>query len=565
MKIILIILAFFAYGFVAAQGTIDDIKKEIVAQEYHKAISMASQLVTADTKNADSYFYRGYAYYKLSMQIGLQETQRNTYLEKAKQDFTSGINRQKKNPYNHLGLALHAAATLKFDEAKAQFDKVYEMDGKDVQLVIYIAEGYIDVFNNKKYTKSIQDKAIDEADTKLRQASLIDKNNPNIYVSLGNVNYSRQFIEVAENNYREALKLNPQLLTARFSLAQLLLRRRTPYETVEEYSKRLNTAKDELVEITKQDPTFAPAFNELSQLYYKVNDFKSAEMYANKYLELIGTDKRARVRYAQLLYLIGRFEKAVGEFEKFYADTNNFVISRLYAYSLCEIKKFEKAKEIMGTFHTQCKPEDIIFKDYRYDAMIALNTGNVTGAEQNLEKLLATNPEEVELYKDFYDFYKEKEDWENATRFLKKYLAKKKSPNDLFVLGWTYYAKLKDYVNADTAFKALVSEHPTIIEAHYYLALTNVRLDPELSDGRARPYYERLVEQIFAQQKEGEEKYQKMIAGAYAYLTLCYYKIDQNDKKALAYGLKTLELDPTNEQVKSITDGLKGKGVIPED
>jgi tetratricopeptide (TPR) repeat protein len=556
-------LLFALSSFLFGQVTPQEALRAIEAEEYNKAIGITNQLIKADPKIPENYFWKGYVYYKLASQEGITEELRASYAKSAKENFETGLLKNKKSAHNILGLGLCAALSGNYLEAKTNFDKAYEIGGKNVELIVLTAEAYQDIYESPSFDAATKKKAIDEADTKLRQALLVDEKNANIHVALGNLSYKNKVLEVAENSYRKAIQYDPKHVGARFALAKLLLRPKFSNEDNALYIKRLNEAKDQLLEINKIDPQFAPAYNELSQLYFKVDEYKAAEQFAEKYLNLMGEDRRARVRYAQLLYLIKQYPKAIAEFEKVIADTNSFVISRLYAYSLAEAKEYDKAQTAMEQFYRLVRPEQIIYKDYRYAAIIALNKGDSAKAEQNLEKLIQIQPEEVELYKDFYNYYKGQQKWSAAAKYLEIYINKKRSLTDKLNLGWIYAFKTKEYEKAEHTLKELIAERPDIIEAYSYLAYVASKLDSEFKEGRAKIYYERLLEQVIAQKKE--DKYKKDIATAYNYLALYFYKIEKNDKKTLAYCLKSLALEPENEQMKKLAEGLKGQGVTPED
>lgn len=563
-KLTLVSLLLFALSnSLFSQVTKQELIRAIDAEEYNKAISIANQLINADTKIPENYFWKGYAYYKLALQEGITDELRASYAKSAKETFETGLLKNKKSAHNIFGLGLYAALSGNYPEAKTNFDKAYEMGGKNVELIVLTSEAYLDIYESPKFDAATKKKAIDEADTKLRQALLVDEKNADIHVALGNLSYKNKVLEMAEGSYRKAIQYDPKHIGARFALAKLLLRPKLSNEDNASYVKRLNEAKDQLLEINKIDPQFAPAYNELSQLYFKVDEYKAAEQFAEKYLNLMGNDRRARVRYAQLLYLIKQYPKAIAEFEKFIADTNNFVISRLYAYCLTEAKEYDKAQAAMNQFYKLARPEEIIYKDYRYTAIIALNKGDSAKAEQSLEKLLQTHPEEFELYKDFYNFYKAQQNWNAAARYLEIYVNKKRSLTDKLNLGWIYAYKTKEYAKAERTLNELIAERPDIIEAYSYLTYVANKLDPEFKEGKAKAYYERLLEQVIAQKKE--DKYKKDMATAYNYLALYFYKIEKNDKKTLGYCLKSLALDPENEQMTKLAEGLKGQGVTPED
>ena len=537
--------------------TIDDAKRHLENEEFKKAIDVCNGLVSGNPKDAKPMFYRGMAYYKLATDDDTGKEEAEKYMASARENFAGGLAKDKKYAYNIVGMGLTDIAAGNIADGKANLARAKENVSGDVYLLIQMAEAYMEIYRRTK-DKAEKTAAIDEATKLLTLAeSKVDKAKPemlaDVETALGDVWLTQGVEEVAMSKYSHAAQTAPKSLKAHFALAKLQAKQ-----------NKLNDAIATLKKITEGiDPKFAPAYREMAEILFKAGQYDNSKYYAKKYVEILGNDVFGRVRYAQLLYLTKNYAEAVAELQSVMKDTVSFVLHRLLAYSLCEVGKYDEAGAALDKFYAAVKPVNIIAKDYKYSAIIYMNTGKAEKAEENLAKYIKEDEKGTELYKTFSEAAKKNNDFEGAAKYLELYVKNtpNASVNDEFNLGWLYYAKLKDNDKALPILEAVAEKRPEVIEAHLYVARIKAKKDPDYKTRSAQPHYEKIIAEVDGQQKE--DKYKKEIIEACSYLGYLYYEVEKNFNKSLDYYLRVEKLDPDNSVAKQTIPYLKSQGAKP--
>jgi tetratricopeptide (TPR) repeat protein len=538
----------------AGAQTADDVRKLIDNENYPQALDAANKLIAANPKSGVGYFYKGFALYRMAFEDDQSPVTRSRYLADARVVFETATKQAKKDGYGFAGLGVLAGAESKLDEMKAQYDKALELSGQDVPLLVEMAQACLDVYNREaskpgKGDRALRTKAADMATLLLTKAETYSKNNADIYIKLGDLYALQRVPELALSNYQKAITVDPRSSRAHYALAQYYLKER-----------KYNDAKDELLKVKDIDPKFALAYRDLSEIYFLAEQFEYAMQFARQYRDLIGNDKRANARYATFLYLTKNYKEAVPALAAVLKDTNSVVLQRLYAYSLIETKDFAQGRAALDKYFSMTKAEDLIYKDYYYQGKLLLSEGKPDEAVKNFEKAIEKDSSITAVYKELYTEYNNQKDYEKAAHYLALYLKYNKSLTDQFTLGWTYYARLKQYEEAERVLGDLVRQRPDVVDAVVYLARTASSLDPKSEEGRAKPHYELLIKEVIRQ--ELQEKKKAELAEAYYYLG-SYYYLKQNLPLALAYSTKVLELDPNKTAAKQIVDYVKGQNIKP--
>lgn len=538
----------------AGAQTADDIRKFIDNENYPQALDAANKLIAANAKSGVGYFYKGLTLYRMAFEDDQTEAIRTRYLADARTVFETAVKQAKKEGHGFAGLGILAGAENKLDDMKAQYDKALELSGQDVPLLVEMAQACLDVYNREaakpgKGDRTIRTKAADLATLLLTKAETYSKNNADIYIKLGDLYALQRVPELALSNYQKAITVDPRSARAHYALSQYYIKER-----------KYNEAKDELLKVKDIDPKFALAYRDLSEIYFLAEQFEYAMQFARQYRDLIGNDKRANARYATFLYLTKNYKEAAPALAEVLKDTSSLVLQRLYAYSLIENKDFTQGRVALDKYFSMTKPEDYIYKDYYYLGKLLLKEGKPDEAVKNFEKAIEKDSTITSVYKELYEEYNNQKEYEKAAEYLALYLKYNKSLTDQFTLGWTYYARLKRYEDAERVLGDLVQQRPDVVDAVVYLARTASSLDPKSEEGRAKPHYELLVKEVIRQ--ELQEKKKAELAEAYYYLS-SYYYLKQNLPVAMAYSARVLELDPSKTTAKQIYDYAKGQNIKP--
>lgn len=560
LGIVLLMMTF--NGFLFGQS-LDEAKKLIENESYNEAIAITNKLLSTDTKDGRNFYYKGLAYYRLAMEEGQAATARTSLLNSAKASFDGGMSRNRKDPYAYIGKALYLIGTDKYDEGKKEINTALEFGAKNVEWLVQASNVYIAAYEfeqSKGTGKGIQarkEDATTQATTLLTKATTVTDKDPQVYIALGNVWYTKKVDELAESNYKKALALNDANVDAHYALSKVLIRQ-----------KKYKEAQVELEKVKSLDPKYTNAYKDLADLYYKFNEFKAALKEAQNWKNLIGNDKRARARYATLLYLTNNFEEAVPALTEINKDSSSFILKRLLGYSLTETKKYAEAQQAMDEYFKIVPETSKVFKDYKYYGLILENTNRKEEAIKNYEKAMVQDPSMWELNKNIYNIHKDSKEWKEASKYLEIYVKhqaeNKQAPSlsDIFMLAFMFrHSSNLDLDKALTYTEQVLARKPDWVDAIYYSA--NIKANQDTTGKTAYPIYEKLVKEIHKQSLE--EKKKAELKEAYQFLCSYIHIEIKDNPRALIYCEKALELDPSAVIVKKIADFLKGSKVTAKD
>jgi len=141
----------------------------------------------------------------------------------------------------------------------------------------------------------------------------------------------------------------------------------------------------------------------------------------------------------------------------------------------------------------------------------------------------------------------------------------KATPNDYYNLGKVYYSAA-NWIKADTNFAIFISLQPNYVQAYQWRARTNVNIDPESIEGKAKPYFELLVQKALPD----SVKYSKELLEAYSYFAFYYFKQNvmskkEDDKKnAIVWCEKVLAISPNDDKAGTMYKSLTGESWKPK-
>ena len=266
-------------------------------------------------------------------------------------------------------------------------------------------------------------------------------------------------------------------------------------------------------------------------------------------------------------YLLkGEFEKSLNyaqygaqKFPK-YAGLN-----RVTFYDLTNLKKDEEALTYAEALFNSDKVK-ILADDYLYYGYAYLGKKDYDNAIAMYEKAIAqdsTNAKnKADALKNISSAYQEKGDFVNAAKFFNEYLnSTKKTAYDLSTLANIYrmqgqaatnaQEKKEALENADKVYEEIENTFPENQDyATYNRALIKTIFDPETKTFLAKPFCEKLVEEIGS--KTDLSDGQKVRLGwAHAYIG--YYNLSNGNKAVAKENFeKALAADPNNAQAKQL-------------
>ncbi|HBL71792.1 MAG TPA: hypothetical protein DD409_02210 [Bacteroidales bacterium] len=149
--------------------------------------------------------------------------------------------------------------------------------------------------------------------------------------------------------------------------------------------------------------------------------------------------------------------------------------------------------------------------------------------------------------------------------------------NIFFMQGTSYYyaassvrkdttdagkALLKEYVTlADSAFAQTCRLSPDSYVGYQWRGNVNALLEPQPTEGLAKPHYEAAISIILKKIEEGEEmssSYRSQLLRGYQYMSV-YYFMNDDKENATLYCNKVLELNPEEAVAKAILEEYKNQ------
>jgi len=304
------------------------------------------------------------------------------------------------------------------------------------------------------------------------------------------------------------------------------------------------------------DSTFAPAYREKAEIYFRAGQYASAVYQYKRYLQL-NNNCSARGRYAGFLNQAKQYKESVeAATEALKCDSTNAYLYRYKGYSQFEAADYVNGMETITKFFDKASKNSaikIIPLDYEYRAKLLSKNNKDSLAIIDFRKALELQPEKTELNADIAAAYFKMKKYADAIESYKiKIAAGKSNANDYFGLGRAYYYS-KDFVNADSSFAQLVTAQPELALGYLWRAKANVQIDPKNEKWSAKEHYELFISKV---KPEEVERNKKDLIDAYNYLA-AHYANKKDCANTKLNMQKVLELDPANAQAKKVIAGLK--------
>lgn len=306
------------------------------------------------------------------------------------------------------------------------------------------------------------------------------------------------------------------------------------------------------------------------RIYYMSNEFDKALAAYDK-ADKNKMEERDLSDYAMSAFFKQKYDKAL-EVAKFGLSKNprHAAFNRLAFFNSTELKKYDDALTYADALFNKSDSAKFSYYDYTYYGNALIGAKQPQKAIEMYE--LALKQEDMDnkakragVVKQLSDAYRDMEDFPNAIKHYKDYLASMEKPtaNDLAALASLHMqhgATLKDneqaeaFKMADETYADLAQKYENAMEyATFMRARVNGQMDPDQSKGLAKPYYEKLVE-LIGPKTELDATEKARLKESYHYL-ISYYFIQKDDKAtAKDYAAKMLVIDPENQIAKQVMD-----------
>ena len=356
-------------------------------EKFDAAKKYFSPLLTS-SKKTDANFYLGQIYFAEGK------------FDSSKTFFLKGINNDKEPALDYAGLVKVNLAQNNASEAdKNQKEAIEINDDDDARVYLVLAEAYSNP-QIKDYEKAI---------SFLNKALKIDPKSTESYILLGKIYLNKGNGSDAIKNFGYALdisKTNPEALTYKAKVYALI--------------DNNNDAITLLNEAIAGDPDYAPAYNELAELYAKLKDYAKATEYYAKYIDISGSTPEKLKRYASMLYINKDYEKAIKILEGINNSDQDIASSlRILAYSYLRLDDAEKSKSYFQKLF-ELKSADYLPSDYENYADLLSKTGNDSLAVEYLLKVVATDSTRNDIWGKISVLSFKNKNWDGVINALEK-------------------------------------------------------------------------------------------------------------------------------------------------
>lgn len=569
MKTTLITTAILLSGLAGFGQTLQESITRTDNENFEIAASQFRALIAKDPAKGENYFYYGENFYK------------SGDIDSANVMYAKGAEVNATNPLNYVGLGKVLLSQGKVNEAKAQFFKATTLGAnKNAEVLRKVAEAWL----------ATDTKNPDEALALMPTAIKLDAKNPENYIILGDAQLEKNPTDGSApiKSYQMATTLNPKSTRGILREGKLYQRGRNYQLALDYYKKAIGI-----------DPTYAPAYREIAELYFlAAQPAKSIENW-KKYIELNNSDY-AHYRFMSALFANKQYSEAVAEYEMLKkSNFDNLYLERLAAYSYAEMGNkpdtaaYTKGLSAINAFFTKAGPNfKYIANDYKYKGVLLAKSGKDSLGMIEMNKAIAMDSSLAgDVYTTMAGLSVKAKKYDKVAFYIEKKAKgsyKNLNANDCFDLGKAYYfqaaAKQKElnetrdalakkkkptdspelsakdeeitglFTKADSAFKQLSVLNPSWPWAYTWRGRVNASLDPKALKDSTKTHYEKVIAVV--KPEERNSAYKANIIEAYEYLGY-YYVTKKDEAKAKENWLIVKELDPSNEKANNYLNPKK--------
>ena len=293
--------------------------------------------------------------------------------------------------------------------------------------------------------------------------------------------------------------------------------------------------------------------------------------------------KEDLVKYAFALFLNHDFDKSLEVANMgLQKNARHAAFNRLAMYNYTDLKRFDEALKAADVFFKECDKADYSYLDYMYYGHLLESLKKYDDAVVQYEKAVKMDPTKTDLFKNISSAYEQKNDYKKAISAYQKYYAsldkEKQTPDLQFQFGRLYYGagtqpdslaitveeRKQALMSADSTFHAIAEAAPDSYLGNFWRARANSALDPETTQGLAKPFYEEVAALL---ESKNDPHYNSALVECYSYLGYYYLlaienpalkaEAKANKDKSIEYWSKILAIDPANATAKRALDGIK--------
>lgn len=481
--------------------------------------------------------------------------------------YNQGLKADPLYPFNMVG---KGKTLLKSNpkEAALLFKNALKKNKKNVALHLAIVEAY----KANGMTEA--------ADKQMGAARKAGKNSPILYIFDGDqilAGDSETKVGDAASKYSQAIYFDPENTVAQIKYAQVYL-----------LTKSLDIPIETLKKVLAEHPDYTIAYRDLATAYSKKGVYPSAIENFKIYFEAADYTVNDISRFASVYYFTDQYESSMKLINEGLAiEPDHFVLNRLRMYNASKSKDtlgLDYAKKFFSLRAGADEESKFIYQDDLAYATILADAGRSEEAIAVYNKILTNQNERIDkelVYKEIASSYTKMKEYAKAGETYQSYIEylgrDYTEANIFFMQGTSYYyaassvrkdttdagkALLKEYVTlADSAFAQTCRLSPDSYVGYQWRGNVNALLEPQPTEGLAKPHYEAAISIILKKIEEGEEmssSYRSQLLRGYQYMSV-YYFMNDDKENATLYCNKVLELNPEEAVAKAILEEYKNQ------
>jgi tetratricopeptide (TPR) repeat protein len=554
MKKPAIVLFFAAFLSLSALAqTVQDGIYHLYAQRFQSARSAFEKLLAANPNNIEATYWLGQTHI----------AQKN--VAAARQVFEKALVANGNAPLLLVGMGQVELMEGKAGEARSRFENAINASrgkkGNDANVLNAIGRANVMAYTDEKKLGDL-----DYAIAKLKEASSLAPNNPDIFLNLGNAYRKKGNMGGdAVQAYRQAATINPSLAIAPYRTA-LLYKTQISYRQPDAWTVVL----ENLNKAIKADPKFAPAYEEL--YYYNLlakSDFPTAENLAKQYISFSDPSPENSSLEMQIKNLQKKYSEVISIGKNIIQQTNNNarpIVYRIMAFAHMGIKDTVSACEYVNQFFTKATDEDLLSSDYILRAY-ACGRGNPNVIRESIVQAVKQDSGSLtrqrRTIQEFIDDAKANGNkiFEAELRMMDYQLrmdAKQPtSPTELISYMAVPFYLGGAYQRADSISQEYSKLAPDSIYGYYWSALSQQALDtPDMKLGLSVANFQKSLDIAMTD----TVRFQTQGVKAASTLAVYYVNVKKDVATAKDYVEKGLKFDANNANLKNFQQILNNAG-----
>ncbi|MGI6223945.1 MAG: tetratricopeptide repeat protein [Prevotella sp.] len=428
-----------------------------------------------------------------------------------------------------------------------QVKDIYKANKKNPEVLVGIGQAYLNVKDTANATKY--------ADLALKRNNKYAK----AWILKGDIAVIKDDGGEAASMYQNAMYFDPKEPDGYYKYA-LVQRGVNPQAAV-----------DALEQLRKNRPDF-PVDAYSGRIFYNAGKFEDAVNSYSKVSNLTSMEDQDITNYAISNWLLGNRDKAIEICNTALAkNPRKAAWNRVAFYCHTDKKDADQALAFADKLFNQSDSAHFTGEDYTYYGTalkLAQKYDEALNAYSKALEMNKGNEKQTKLlYGNLSEVYMEKQDFDNAVKYLQMSFGSEPTFQEYFQLA-DIYTRVGDalvkanrndeakttYEKAINLFKDMKAKFPNYkTTCNYLLADTYGKMDPDSKEGLAKPYYEEIINTLgsVTDLQQGEKQ---MLGASYFYMMVYQINVMKDLPSAKEYAQKLMTLEPENQYAKQVMD-----------